>query len=160
MKELKEFTVERLEEFIDDSENFGSLSIASRDLKALTKIALAAKQGMKQPVCFIGKQMLHDLTEENRSCGRVWISGFDELERVDRIPLYTAPPLNHTEQHMAVPDGWIKCSERMPEEDDEYYITHSKAGVDVTWFYEGHFQDKYATHWMPLPAAPKPEIKS
>lgn len=48
---------------------------------------------------------------------------------------------------------WIKCSERLPEE-DEYYLTHSSAGVDVTYF-SGRFLDEYATHWMPLPEPPK-----
>lgn len=50
---------------------------------------------------------------------------------------------------------WIKCSERMPLEDDEYYMTYSNAGVDVTIFIDGRFMDEYATHWMPLPKPPE-----
>lgn len=54
--------------------------------------------------------------------------------------------------------GWIKCSERTPEVGDEYYLTHSNAGVDVSYFCGGSFSDEHATHWMPLPAAPEQEV--
>jgi hypothetical protein len=51
--------------------------------------------------------------------------------------------------------NWIKCSERMPDDNDEYYLTYSKCGVDVGYFYDGHFQDLYVTHWHPLPKPPE-----
>ncbi|QUT17399.1 DUF551 domain-containing protein [Rahnella inusitata] len=73
---------------------------------------------------------------------------------------------SHTEQ-----DGWIKCSERMPD---------VKTAVLVGCFFGRNWTSKWATfvpgspesqisgwiipgaswkptHWMPLPAAPKPE---
>ena len=45
----------------------------------------------QEPVAYIGKQMLEDLCEGGRSCGRVWLSNTDELSRESRIPLYVAP---------------------------------------------------------------------
>ncbi|WP_210453083.1 DUF551 domain-containing protein [Pantoea ananatis] len=59
--------------------------------------------------------------------------------------------LNATAQ--PVSDGWVKCSERMPDKEN-YYLTYSNAGVDVTYFDGEIFSDKHAAHWMPLPAAP------
>lgn len=78
------------------------------------------------------------------------------------------------------PDSWISCSERMP--DREYVLagdfsgTHYLAsipnvqvGIYADWFDDekpcwddGDGNDlhlKEVTHWMPLPAAPKQEVK-
>ncbi|EAX8243194.1 DUF551 domain-containing protein [Salmonella enterica] len=77
-----------------------------------------------------------------------------------------------------IPDGWIICSERMP--DREYVLagdfsgTHYLAsipnvqvGIYADWFDDekpcwddGDGNDlhlKEVTHWMPLPAAPQQE---
>ncbi len=79
-----------------------------------------------------------------------------------------------------IPDGWISCSERMP--DREYVLagdfsgTHYLAsipnvqvGIYADWFDDekpcwddGDGNDlhlKEVTHWMPLPAAPQQEVK-
>ena len=67
------------------------------------------------------------------------------------------------------PDGWISCSERMPDDRQEVVVqTHS--GWRYIAFYESHsglFYDSpegdveyvLVTHWMPLPAAPQQEMK-
>lgn len=60
-----------------------------------------------------------------------------------------------------VSDGWVKCSERMPDTFDKYQVYLSTGDI----FNEGVMQavaiyGKYGfevpnvTHWMPLPAAP------
>lgn len=66
------------------------------------------------------------------------------------------------------PDGWISCSERMPDDGQEVVVqTHS--GWHYIAFYESHsglFYDSPAgdveyvlvTHWMPLPEPPQ-EVK-
>ncbi|HEA0262716.1 TPA: DUF551 domain-containing protein [Salmonella enterica] len=82
--------------------------------------------------------------------------------------------------YQVITDSWISCSERMP--DREYVLagdfsgTHYLAsipnvqvGIYADWFDDekpcwddGDGNDlhlKEVTHWMPLPAAPKQEVK-
>lgn len=66
-----------------------------------------------------------------------------------------------------IPDGWVACSERLPDE-TQPVITVSDGGVvqrTVYQFCEGVWSDWYEqyddvtadafTHWMPLPSAPQ-----
>ncbi|EBV4143717.1 DUF551 domain-containing protein [Salmonella enterica subsp. enterica serovar Benin] len=70
-----------------------------------------------------------------------------------------------------VPDGWISCSERMPEDEQEV-IVHNKLGYRYVSYFDEHsglffdmrggnqmncIEHILVTHWMPLPAAPEPE---
>lgn len=72
-----------------------------------------------------------------------------------------------------IPDGWVACSERMPEDEQEV-ITHNIFGYrHVSFFdeYSGNFFNRLdgspvdcvehvlVSHWMPLPAAPQQEVK-
>lgn len=57
-----------------------------------------------------------------------------------------------------LPDGWIKCSERMPGRDGGY-LTWDGRNVSNTPFFFGSWQAnqfiaRNITHWMPLPSAP------
>ncbi|MDN0029488.1 DUF551 domain-containing protein, partial [Serratia marcescens] len=72
-------------------------------------------------------------------------------------------------QGYTLPEGWIACSERMPDDEQECLVqTHS--GFRYVSFYDEHtglFYDMpggsqvafvehiLVTHWMPLPAAPE-----
>ncbi|EAM7209142.1 DUF551 domain-containing protein [Salmonella enterica] len=67
------------------------------------------------------------------------------------------------------PDGWISCSERMPEDEQEVIVQNKLGYRYVSYFDEqsGLFFDMrggnqinciehiLVTHWMPLPAAPQ-----
>ncbi|WP_431074714.1 DUF3850 domain-containing protein [Enterobacter ludwigii] len=64
-----------------------------------------------------------------------------------------------------IPDGWVACSERMPEKFkailafNEYGEVWSGA-YDRYWnFYCDNLLVEHVTHWMPLPVAPQQEVK-
>jgi hypothetical protein len=93
--------------------------------------------------------------------------------RADITPFYTAQPAPVT------PDGWISCSERMPEMGERQCyvlaadfknnyppnIPNTQVGVYGDWFNDGNptwddgdGEDLYlkeVTHWMPLPEPPQ-----
>ncbi|WP_313112590.1 DUF551 domain-containing protein [Pseudescherichia sp.] len=78
---------------------------------------------------------------------------------------YASPQLfGNAEQlnYPVTPDGWIKCSERLPACDGNYWgwWSESKRQGPV-WFIkselQAQFQSSEITHWQPLPAAPKQE---
>lgn len=78
------------------------------------------------------------------------------------IPLYAAPPI----LAVTVPDGWIKCSERNPEEGGRYWcyveeqnsLGRSHYQWNCSWngdeWSEAELSGRI-THWMPLASAPK-----
>lgn len=59
--------------------------------------------------------------------------------------------------------GWIPCSERMPEAHQPCLVWVKEEGIYTDWggsdenFANYHRSD--VTHWMPLPAAPQQETK-
>ncbi|KTK35612.1 hypothetical protein ASU64_16890 [Enterobacter hormaechei subsp. hoffmannii] len=69
-----------------------------------------------------------------------------------------------------IPDGWVACSEQMPEENAEQEVLACFKGGDIStlYYFEGRWDDAYGivpirqdvTHWMPLPAAPQQEAKN
>ena len=85
--------------------------------------------------------------------------------RADITPLYTAKPVPVT------PDGWIICSERMPDDGQHVIILCHGAFVLYAQYRDGEFFDvvrngeeffetqiRNVTHWMPLPEPPQ-EVK-
>ncbi|HHH7780323.1 TPA: DUF551 domain-containing protein [Escherichia coli] len=82
--------------------------------------------------------------------------------RADITPLYTAKPVPVT------PDGWISCSERMPDDGQHVIILCDGAFVLYAQYRDGEFfdvvrngeeffetQSRNVTHWMPLPEPPQ-----
>ncbi|HAJ6995926.1 TPA: DUF551 domain-containing protein [Escherichia coli] len=82
--------------------------------------------------------------------------------RADITPLYTAKPVPVT------PDGWISCSERMPDDGQHVIIICDGAFVLYAQYRDGEFfdvvrdgdeffetQSRNVTHWMPLPEPPQ-----
>lgn len=95
--------------------------------------------------------------DDARAVFRVWPTKSDDCN----VPVYTTPPAP------SAPDGWIKCSDRMPEEaeknyqvvalcskkyDEGNYIGEQKTTIVQDWVIR-RFPHGF-THWMPLPAAP------
>lgn len=62
------------------------------ELEAAEKRIAELEAREAEPVAYIGKIMLEDLTDGARSCDRVWADATDRMSGEDRIPLYTAPP--------------------------------------------------------------------
>lgn len=130
--------------------------------------------------------------------------GYHPSFHEDAVPLYTAPPapvsvpdgyrLQPISEYDAmcaamlqgadgnspvIPDGWVACSERMPDDDDFVYIwprpdfgvelhvgqyceCHPKGDGWYAQVYEQNYGIEWCpitvTHWMPLPAAPQQEV--
>lgn len=72
------------------------------------------------------------------------------------------------------PDGWISCSERMPEDEQEV-IVQNKLGYRYVSYFDEHsglffdmpggnqvncIEHILVTHWMPLPAPPQQEVNN
>lgn len=67
-----------------------------------------------------------------------------------------------------IPDGWVACSERMPEKADEVLCAkefdgpgdwRQKVGYYLAGKWTVYSASWTPTHWMPLPAAPQQEVK-
>ncbi|MGP2911162.1 DUF551 domain-containing protein [Serratia marcescens] len=65
-------------------------------------------------------------------------------------------------QRYTLPDGWIACSERVPDADGVYWCWFGKEEPSVIqqrvciWINRHHeWCDSAVTHWMPLPVAPE-----
>ncbi|EPF1890148.1 DUF551 domain-containing protein [Shigella flexneri] len=85
--------------------------------------------------------------------------------RADITPLYTAKPVPVT------PDGWISCSERMPNDKQYVWCLGKSYGWTEYDTFEGYYdwsRNKWwavtddgeepaskVTHWMPLPEPPQ-----
>ncbi|HCM9366111.1 TPA: DUF551 domain-containing protein [Enterobacter hormaechei subsp. xiangfangensis] len=84
--------------------------------------------------------------------------------------LQGAEPVSNRDE---LPDGWVACSERMPEDEQEV-ITHNIFGYRHVSFFDEHSGNFFnrldgspvdcvehvlVSHWMPLPAAPQQEVK-
>ncbi|EPU7553778.1 hypothetical protein DJ481_13085 [Enterobacter hormaechei] len=91
------------------------------------------------------------------------------LERAAAM-LQGAEPVSNRDE---LPDGWVACSERMPEDEQEV-ITHNIFGYRHVSFFDEHSGNFFnrldgspvdcvehvlVSHWMPLPAAPQQEVK-
>ncbi|WP_417645104.1 DUF551 domain-containing protein [Enterobacter hormaechei] len=101
-----------------------------------------------------------------------------EMPQVEAINAVTAMLQGADDNSPVVPDGWVACSERMPEDEEDvlcfgkygdndideeryqFMVWLSSKGIKKVWrVSDGDSQNRRArvTHWMPLPAAPQQE---
>ena len=120
------------------------------------------------------------------ACRAAMLQGAENAE--SRCTIQTAPVLDSllkkaesrcSNSPMAL-DGWVACSDRMPEDDDFVYIwprpdfgvelhvgqyceCHPKGDGWYAQVYEQNYGIEWypinVTHWIPLPAAPQQEVK-
>ncbi|MFV8849563.1 DUF551 domain-containing protein [Serratia fonticola] len=158
MKELDDFTVERLTE-LSTRENLPEVA-------ALARIALAAKTAEPVGSFHIYEGQVDGTTD--------YVKDGEWPIDTGELLVYAAPVLNSPE----LPDGWIPCAERMPEPETPVLImlngTIRKGAIfwEHPTFEEGGQPFKYwddpdndgqdwevfdVTHWQPLPAPPTTE---
>ncbi|EHR8725381.1 DUF551 domain-containing protein [Escherichia coli] len=87
------------------------------------------------------------------------VEAYAKRAEISPKPLYAASPVSVT------PDGWISCSERMPNEEDVLvYCSDTKEQMVGFHKCKGLFQFFYMngvegvcepSHWMPLPEPPQ-----
>lgn len=150
MKELDSFTVERLEEL-----TALSFPPSHHELAALARIALAAKRA--EPVAYGTLQK--EFCDEERSLFTDKDSASIYSESCyDLTPLYTTPQLNPQQ-------GWIKCSDQMPENSNIQCFVYCKDSLRRTGYFDGddwaingkYYDESFITHWQKFPAAPEKE---
>ncbi|OHJ25282.1 DUF551 domain-containing protein [Salmonella enterica] len=104
----------------------------------------------------------------------IMLDRIDTLESCDddRIEAVKAVLRRLAGNYPVIPDSWISCSERMPEDEQEV-IVHNKLGYRYVSYFDEHsglffdmrggnqmncIEHILVTHWMPLPAAPQQEV--
>lgn len=161
MKELDIFTVERLEEL-----GAGAMFFTGDEVAALARIALAAKRA--EPVAWTSQRSLETknkivaFTDDMSALDYGTANGWADI-----VELYTTPQLNS-------PQGWINCSDQMPEDCQTVLCNNmltELSGIpfiaDYVGMFDLHDGTRYeagfyvnrtpqtVTHWMTLPAAPE-----
>lgn len=89
-------------------------------------------------------------------------AGLMENKRENSASVNQPVSSGYTFNSPVIPDGWIACSERMPDADGAYWCWFGKEIPSVIqqrvciWNDRNHeWCDSAVTHWMPLPAAPE-----
>ncbi|EDF7621126.1 DUF551 domain-containing protein [Salmonella enterica] len=154
---------------------------------ALLQGAEPVSQTYKLPELIEGMEVSIDVSTCDADAGNRYFGTVTEVSELDSakngyilLVQNAEPNFDVNGNSPVIPDGWISCSERMP--DREYVLagdfsgTHYLAsipnvqvGIYADWFDDekpcwddGDGNDlhlKEVTHWMPLPAAPQQEVK-
>ncbi|WP_338629393.1 DUF551 domain-containing protein [Yersinia enterocolitica] len=171
MKELDSFTVDRLKDLINQYVHEEYNDVSDEEVIKLVSIALAAKRA--EPVTWwTGPEPTKTGELESYHDHE---TGSHYLPLVVSLSAYNTTPQLNSQAGLG---SWIKCSDRLPE-DDEFvriwplpdfgvelhvgqYIKFHKNGPG--WFaqvYEYNYGVEFypitVTHWMPLQPAPEKE---
>ena len=140
-------------------ERIGSLDVRDNIERRAYEIALASLEA--EPVVYMWDSERKDIDAPGyyRTEHLVFAESSVKQWGARVVPLYTAQPVPVT------PDGWISCSERMPDklipvmvmyEDGEMWsaMWNGNRWDDGTEYPDPHS----VTHWREMPAAPKQEV--
>ena len=146
--------VRHLEDMAERAKNLGDvLEMIEQELE-LARIALAAlEESCEVPMSNIDKRAVQAVADlkAGYTLGHADVAILNELARIVLASLEAEP----------VKNGWINCSEQMPEQ-FKTVLAYTKFGEIWTGTYDPHW-DFYCdniivegvTHWMPIPELPE-----
>ncbi|EBQ5839392.1 DUF551 domain-containing protein [Salmonella enterica subsp. enterica serovar Brandenburg] len=170
-------TKERIELFIKNPLENGLTRGEQMELARIALASLTAEpvsQTYKLPELIEGMEVSIDVSTCDFDAGHRYFGTVTEVSELDTakngyiLLVQDAEPNFKTAGNSpAIPGGWISCSERMPENGQECLV-QTNSGWRYVSFYDarsrlfydspkGDIEYILVTHWMPLPAAPKPE---
>lgn len=143
---------------------------------ALLQGAEPVSQTCKLPELIEGMEVSIDVSTCDADAGNRYFGTVTEVSELDTakngyiLLVQDAKPNFKTAGNSPVtPDGWISCSERMPDNDESKPIAIFTGkclgqGMFVATYDDDGFFDYWegmeiigVSHWMPLPAAPEPD---
>lgn len=153
--EIKSFITGFLSDSAHDNQSSDSL------LANVFRIALASLEAEPLvPVMYKGMKLLTKEGLELIRDGIAEATGLEAMCMADALLSATSVPVT--------PDGWISCSERMPEDGQHVIILCDGAFVLYAQYRDGEFfdivrngdeffetQSRNVTDWMPLPEPPQ-----
>ena len=130
----------------EEAEELARIALASLEAEPVVYMWDSERKDIDAPGYYLTEHLVFAESSVKQWGGRV-------------VPLYTAQPVPVT------PDGWISCSERMPDklipvmvmyEDGEMWsaMWNGNRWDDGTEYPDPHS----VTHWREMPAAPKQEV--
>lgn len=145
----------------DDTNTLAALGIALASLETEPVAEWTNEQCLEfLSIAFRHAEINGDLQLDDIRLGVKMVNGSRAAMLQGAEPVTTAYKL---------PEGWVACSERMPEDRESVLLWD----IDLDDACSGHYShetgnfyqsgmiiDNEITHWMPLPAAPQQEVKN
>lgn len=171
-------------EFAITQSAFTSIRDGLNEELELARIALASmeanpvSQTYELPELIEGMEVSVDVSTCDFDAGHRYFGTVTEVSELDSakngyilLVQDAKPNFDVNGNSPVIPCGWISCSERMPEDEQEV-IVHNKLGYRYVSYFDEHsglffdmrggnqmncIEHILVTHWRPMPAAPKPE---
>ncbi|EHL9728924.1 DUF551 domain-containing protein [Salmonella enterica] len=182
-------TKERLLTIKQWRETYGpgsNVVLPAEEVEELARIALTSleaepvSQTYNLPELIEGMEVSIDVSTCDADAGNRYFGTVTEVSELDTakngyilLVQDAKPNFDVNGNSPVIPDGWISCSERMPEDEQEV-IVHNKLGYRYVSYFDEHsglffdmrggnqmncIEHILVTHWMPLQAAPQHEVK-
>ena len=126
-------------------------------ISEMTKVALGYRAGLEYMYIYATRDSLHP-EQQCQHCERIGKNAKAWLDKGDAIV---------DEVERTRPDGWIRCEDRLPEEDSDVLAKVAGSGVHLLNYYtdyegnqrwsedgNGTYTKGEVTHWRPVPEAP------